>query len=307
MNKQQNDFKPYHLRSVGAVIRDGYLLYMDQFRRIFRGTWLVALCYALISGVASSMMVTTISQIFFLRSLGMSPWSPVAILIGTIVVMSLAVCLLYASGFSLLHSHLTEDAIPTEIRWFGFMKRKTTIRTFMAWLCLMLIWTFAILLTGMLFHFMQQYLSTVAFYVLTGLTMLVLVLATPLPMMMMVHYILSDSKYPFAQKLPLRHWGNTILVALVVFIITQALAFVTELPTNILTIANLQSQMGSLKGDPLGMPDYITWVNIIAFSLAGFIKAYVLLSVIFPLYYLNGSIAAQEKEREEMAQRFKNL
>ena len=37
----------HHVRSVGAVVRDGYLLYTSNFKRLFRASWIYALLYAL--------------------------------------------------------------------------------------------------------------------------------------------------------------------------------------------------------------------------------------------------------------------
>ncbi len=309
MNKQSRDFKPFQLRSVGAIIHDGYLLYMDQFRRIFRGTWLAALCYALVTGVGSSMLMQTLSQIFFLRSMHMNQeiLSRVLFMSGNALVMILVGAFLYASGFSLLITHQSEGALPATYRWYGYMKRKGVVRTLVALLCLLLYVLLSVLFTVIFFVYLRQHLSSIAYHVLAALVLLGFALLTPPLLFLLVRYILSEKSRPWAQPLPSRYWGSTMLVALVVVIITSLMSLVAELPTNILTMANLQSQLGSLRGDPVGMPDYMAWLNIIAFTLAAFINAYVLLSAIFPFYYLNGSIEAQEKEREELAQRFKNL
>ena len=64
--------------------------------------------------------------------------------------------------------------------------------------------------------------------------------------------------------------------------------------------AKVVSLAGALQDDPTGMPDYMSWLNIVVFSLAGFIQAYIYLSSLFPFYYLYGSTEAQEKERKEL-------
>lgn len=309
MNKKSRDFEVSHLRSVGAVIRDGYLLFLDHFRRIFRASWLVALIYALISGAASSLMVKLLPEIVFMHSLGIQQQMvQPAVTLGLVaVVVSLATAILYATAFSLLKGHRQTVVMPTATHWYGLMERKSLIRTLTAWACLLFIGIIVSLLTGMLLYFIGQHLSPLAYHVCTGIVLLVYALIAPLLLMLLIRYVFSEAKSPFSRPLPPRYWGNTIIVTLVIVIITQLLSMVTELPTNILTIANIQSQMGTLKGDPVGMPDYMTWLNIVAFTLAAFIKAYVLLSALFPFYYLNGSIEAQEKERAEMAQRFQTL
>ncbi len=308
MNKKSRNFEVLQIRSVGAVIHDGYLLFLDQFRLIFRASWLVALIYALISGVASSVIVKLLPEFVFLKSLDMTEQLYQTTVLMTVIplVVSIATTLLFAVGFSLLNSHQQTTTIPAATHWYGILEKKSLMRTITTWLCLLAVTVFALLLSGMQLYFIAKHLSPIAAVLLYAINFFVYLLAVPLLIMLMIRYVLSD-KTLTAQRLLPRFWGSTIMVSIVVFIITQLLSMITELPTNILTIANIQSQMGALKGDAVGMPDYMTWMNIVAFTLAGFIKAYVLLSAIFPLYYLNGSIDAQENEREEMSKRFKNL
>jgi len=155
-------------------------------------------------------------------------------------------------------------------------------------------------------EFLNKHLSTIALGAATLLVLIATALFIPPVLMYLLKYILSTSK-PGKPNMPLRYWGSSIMIAIVVLIVTLLLSLVTDLPTNILTMANIQSQTGALKGDSVGMPEYMQWMNIIAFSLAGFIKAYVSLSALFPFYYLYGSIEAQEKERVELTQKFNNI
>ena len=57
--------------------------------------------------------------------------------------------------------------------------------------------------------------------------------------------------------------------------------------------------MGFISGDPLGMPSYIGWLASVVFLLIGFIQAYVMLSFLFPIYYMYGAIDAHEIKRKE--------
>ena len=57
--------------------------------------------------------------------------------------------------------------------------------------------------------------------------------------------------------------------------------------------------VGVINGDPSGMPEYVRWLTIGVFLLAGFIQAYVWLTFIGPTYMLRGSIAQREIERKE--------
>ena len=57
--------------------------------------------------------------------------------------------------------------------------------------------------------------------------------------------------------------------------------------------------MGVMYGDPYNMPSYIGWLSALVFLLIGFIQAYIMLSFLFPLYYMYGSIEAHEQEKNK--------
>lgn len=107
------------------------------------------------------------------------------------------------------------------------------------------------------------------------------------------------SMKPFA--FPIRYWGGAILVLMMVAFVTMSLILITELPAIVLLAAGMVSQAGAFQGDPTGMPDYMVWTNLVVFSLAGFVQAYILLSTLFPFYYLYGSARMQEKERTQIS------
>ena len=87
-----------------------------------------------------------------------------------------------------------------------------------------------------------------------------------------------------------RHGGKVLLVSIVCITIVALLTLLTSLPTVILLAANWQSQIGVLNGDPSGMPSQIRWLSLGVFAIAGFIQAYVWLTVIMPFYLMKGSM-----------------
>ena len=109
--------------------------------------------------------------------------------------------------------------------------------------------------------------------------------------------VARDKKRPFAW---LRHLGMVILVWLFCLIVVLSLFVITSLPMLIVMIANWVNQAGMLACDPDGMPDYMWWLTLIVFLIAGFIQAYVWLTILGPVYLMRGSIAQQEKERENI-------
>lgn len=96
----------------------------------------------------------------------------------------------------------------------------------------------------------------------------------------------------------MRNLGLYILVGVVCLLVVAVLTLLTTLPTVIMMAANWESQMGVLNGDPAGMPDYVTWLSIVAFLVAEFLKAYVWMTIISPFYLVRISVALKEKEKK---------
>ena len=101
----------------------------------------------------------------------------------------------------------------------------------------------------------------------------------------------------------LHHLGMETLVWLFCLLVVLTLSIITTLPMLIVMAANWLNNVGIIMGDPNGMPSYMTWLTIIVFFIAGFIQAYVWLTILGPIYLMRGSIAQQEKERAEMKAR----
>jgi hypothetical protein len=96
-----------------------------------------------------------------------------------------------------------------------------------------------------------------------------------------------------------RHMGKLTLVSLVCLFIVAILTLLTSLPAVILITANWQSQIGMINGDASGMPGNVKWLSLGAFAIAGFIQAYVWLTMVLPLYLAKISISVQDKEKED--------
>ena len=96
----------------------------------------------------------------------------------------------------------------------------------------------------------------------------------------------------------MRHLGLVILVGIICLLIISVLTVFTSLPTIIMMAANWESQMGVIGGDPAGMPEYVRWLSVGAFLIAGFLQAYVWMSAIIPCYFVKVSVNLQEKERQ---------
>ena len=102
-----------------------------------------------------------------------------------------------------------------------------------------------------------------------------------------------------AVKAALRHWLLTIGILLAGGIVLIPICLLLGLPVVILTVASTQAQLGTLLGDPLGMPSYLPWLTACIWLLASFLQVYIVLSLLFIGYYAYGSAETQQRERNQ--------
>lgn len=102
-----------------------------------------------------------------------------------------------------------------------------------------------------------------------------------------------------ALKAALRHWLLTLGIVIAGGVVMLFVCLLCSLPVIILTTASLQAQMGTLIGDPLGMPSYLAVLAGGTWLLTAFLQVYILLSLLFVGYYAYGSAETQQQEREQ--------
>ena len=279
-------------RSARSCISAGYRLYIGNFKRIFRATWLTALLAAVMSGVASSVLSGQVT---------LTP-TMLVVAVATLMLGLVANVVLGAQLFGLLAKHREEVIIPVTSRWFSVDKRML-VRT--------LVWTvFAFiisLLGGILIGTVVGLgIAHQSLVMLGSCVLLALVLALlEFPLIHpAIHYLTTQEKGFFkitrrGYGEGMRHYGLLFVVMLVVTLLTMVVLMLTTLPAIILATANMRAQAGVAMGDPLGMPSYMSTMTIAVMSIAAFIQSYLMLSIFFPAYYASGSIETQEQERNE--------
>ena len=188
------------VRSSQACIREGFLLYSANFRKIFRATWWLALGFAILQAIASALPVLL---------------SPTLLLPAIILALAAVILWLFVAKWRFMKRQLLKPLVPI---------------AFSSWF---------------------------------------------------------------------RHAGKVFIVTIVCLTFVAILTLLTSLPTIILMAANWQSQIGMLNGDPSGMPDQVRWMSLGVFAIAGFIQAYVWLTIILPMYLMKGSLGLQDKEKED--------
>ena len=96
-----------------------------------------------------------------------------------------------------------------------------------------------------------------------------------------------------------RHWLLTLGILLVGFMVLTPICLFACLPAIILTVAAIQAHIGTLMGDPFGMPTYIDYLAEGTWLLAAFLQIFIIISLLFVGYYAYGSAETQKKEREQ--------
>jgi hypothetical protein len=273
-------------RSSRGCISAGYRLYMSNFKRIFHSSWLAAIAFAVVTSIGGTMMI-------------LRPQLALVILTVTSIIEALFI----TYGFTVLKQHQQAGTIGWPPHWYSF-DTQIFVRTLKAWLCMIAIVFVVGVVIGFASVLAGKFLST---YTALGTTLLMVLVATvfALPLFYTyIRYILTDGT-GFWRTIAshygtgLRRWGFIFLVIFMTTLIGWVCYIITSLPAIILSMAGNEANMGLLAGDPNGLPSYIGWMSAIVFLLIGFIQAYVLLSFLFPLYYMYGAIEAHEQEKNK--------
>ena len=285
MEKEKDDIL-LKVRSSRGCISAGYRLYTGHFKHIFRYSWLAALIYAVFCSVGGAMMIM------------MPRMMPI-----TAAILIIVECLFASYGFSVLKQHQTFSNILRPAKWFS-LDTHIFVRTIKCWLCLFVIYLIAsIIIVGIgfaAFKFLSLY-TAIGAAALGALVIMCLLL--PLTYITM-SYILNDGigfwkQLKIGYGVGMRRWGFIFIVVLVAVIVELLLLMLLSLPAIILSIANTQSMFGVAMGDPYALPSYMPALAAGTFLIIGFLQAYVMLSVLFPIYYMYGSIDAQEQEKQD--------
>ena len=310
--ENQNDDVLLKYRNSRACISAGYRLFTGNFKKIFRHCWAPALVLALAGSLVSTYFVThypqlVVSQITA-QATGQVPAQSVQMLIvmaaGTVLLM-LLFPLFLAFGVSQLRQHQASGSIPFPTRLVS-IDRHMMWRTLKCHLAIALTGAAAIGLIAVLGSLAMTYLGLIAaMLTYTVLILAFVLLILPLYESAMRYLMTGESlRTAFARgyRTGMSHYAYVFVIALVDLITTCVAGTVTTLPSVILSTASLQAQTGVLNGDPLGMPPYITPLTLVVFLLAQFVRAFVLLSALYPLYYMHGSLEVQEEEKKKAKQ-----
>ncbi len=321
--EKQTETSAMKSNSVGASIKLGYGLYTSHFSNTFRATWLPALlfsvCFAAL-GVLSVAKLPAFTAVGLqneaqLQAAGKEyVWLLAAF--GLLAVAGgIIETVFYSCGLSLLRSHKATGSMNV-CKWRPRLDRTAAWRTIKAALSILLLHAVPVIVFGLWYAFKLRHVlaSPGSHYAWTALTVIVaaiFALALTPALFVGMKYVLNDGErfWPLLKTdyLPaMRHLGFMLAVVISCAAIVLAATYVLQQPAVILTVANSQSSAGVANGDPSGMPSYMTALTAAIFFISGFAQAYIRLSVLFPLYYMYGSIDTQEAERKQYRNELKS-
>lgn len=277
-------------RSYRGILSAGTHLYISNFRRFFKASWLTALIYAFINAALGTLTAIKVPELIvvilqqlqryngvFIESL-QSYLVILAECIALILAAVIAAALAQTTIFALLKEHGETGNVPVPGSWW---KPSTSM--------------------------MGRTLKGVLLTLLITIPLLVLVLTAPfaLPLWyVLFKYIMEPSTGYWATLRKgygrgMGHWGSLFLVIFLTTLFILLAGMIVMLPAHILYLANYRAQMGVLIGDPLGMPSYMLPMTFITFVLCSFLYFYICLPMLFNGYYAYGSIEAKELEHEQ--------
>lgn len=303
--EKENNYTLLKTRSARSCVAEGFRLYTEQFRRVFRYTWPAALLFAVAAGLLNAYYVSTFPQIVaesMVRRLASGRMMTAAgiVLVGY-VLCSAAYCFFCSYAFEMLRVHAGTGELPRSdktLHWHLPMFWRV-LKVFLWGL------VFSSICFGTLYGIGFLVMALFSHYVAMGAFALVAValLVLMLPLSYVFTRYLLTPRVHFASILVssyargLRSLGLLFTAALATVIIVAVLSLLTSLPGIVLYAANITSLTGVVNGDSAGMPAYMAWLTIFVFIFVAFIQAYISLSALFPFYFTYGSIESCEAER----------
>ena len=320
MEKQPSDMLQ-KARSYRNVLTTGFRLYTENFRRLFKASWLMALLYAVVCGCLGTLIGIKLPEITvaIMQQLAtLQDFSPdaamqyavtVAGILGLTLLSIVTMSLASATILNKLKEHKETGSITVPGSWLKPSARlmgRTVKGVFLTLLLVLL----PLLLLGALTaiaetvseQFVVRHLITVV-SVWGVYTIIVLLLALPLMHVLMKYVMEAPCGYWSTLKNNyghgLRHWGSLFNVFFLSFLIVVLSSAIVGMPALILNFANQQAHLGLLMGDPLGMPSYVTPLTFAIAMMCSFLQLYIYQTTLLHNYYCYGSIETKEKERQQ--------
>ena len=326
MEKNQ-DLTLMKARSYRSVLADGYRLYNENFRKLFKASWILAIVYALCCGAFGTLTAIKVPELTLALMQQLSSMQgffaetaktyalTIAGIIGLLLLAIAAMSMASATILNKLKEHKDTGTISTPPYWLttspAMMGRslKGVFLTILVLIIPMLLFIGMVAITESVKPQALIGHLTTFIVALCIVCIIIVILVQPLMYVLMKYVMEAPCKYWKTLSANfgcgMRHWGSLFLVFFLSMLLVQLIGLVIMLPSHILSYANQQAHMGLLIGDPLGMPSYMSTLTFATFTLCSFIEFYVSQVMLVHNYYIYGSIDTKEQEREQQKQNIK--
>lgn len=279
----------YKKRSLSTCTKTSFNLLCNNFATIFKKSWLPSLALSMASAIIV-MMQAYFSQVtpsltsFALQMLAMFI---VSILLGSWM-QSSYICL------------LNED------KQKNVFKKCCNINLW-AWAYIIVTYLIVMIILVLCTFGFNSIKATAAYaaYITSGvgLVLCILVILSTLPFIYpIIHYLIDkDAKlkkiWKSDYRTGFRYIGALFAACLICFLIVAILLGIMSVPTIILSMANIANYNSVLVGDPSALPSTMPAIWGLSTLITTFIASYIGIWVFLLFYYLYGSLATREKER----------
>ncbi len=282
-------------RSYTACLSEAHSMLFDNLHKIFSRTWIYSLVMALVSAVYLSLYVHVMLY-------GNNNGLTIALCVSSLALLSAEIAY-YAKVMNLLNGR--------PMRWN--IARCANIAACYIAFCVVLAFVSAFVVYGTVMAKQPVTLAEIQplLYTIGGVSVIIMLLLLPFIYVAMKYLMEPESKFVGiifkAYKTGLRHWGLIFTTLFIATLCASICALLVSIPMLIVLIANALSVYGvNFIGDPTGLPQYFTAIQFVVYALTFFIWAYVNIFIIFVCYFLYGSIATREKEKQELKKKLKD-
>ena len=289
-------------RSAAACIHEGFAFIGRHLRALLYSTWAYLLLTAALLAPYLIIFFNTLSvpQGYELKT------SVLVIMYLLYVLYNLSMQLLIGRVFHLFREYRDHGIVP---RLKPFQELKTTckmaLRSFIFSVWIMILSAPGLQLMDLVIQWipMPQGTLSLTLFIIGLVLVCVLVVICLLPLVFTYYKYVLDGE-PFLQmvgksyKQGSHYKGRMIAAILLSTILLSVILAFLMLPMLILSVASSLSNIGQMMGDPSGLPSYFQLLMGVTFFLSLAILIYVSFASYTTMFYVYGSIEAQEKERD---------
>lgn len=281
----------YKKRSLSGCTKASFNLLCNNFATIFKNTWLPSLALSL------ACAIIVMGQAYFSQDIS-STTSFIIQLLGMFLI-----CIFLGSWMQSSYIHLLSEDSPKNIfKKCCYMNLLTWAYTIIIYIIVMII----IVLCAIGFNSIKAIAAYTAYITSgVGLALGLMVWLGTLPFIYpIIHYlIVKDARLKSTLKsgyrIGFRYVGALFAASLICFLIVAILLSIMSVPTIVLSMANIANYNSVLMGDPSALPSTMPGIWGLSTLITTFIACYIGIWIFLLFYYLYGSLATREKERNE--------